>query len=127
MAATERAARTRTERDCLRPPIDHRSAPNMEPSARIFPLNELLDMPTSYATQAYDGGPDADLYLLDYNYIDHARTAACFTNLAKARAAHRWDFARKTLLLSAKGFHPDMERVLQLPHEFRTHHVFYEL
>jgi hypothetical protein len=43
----------------------------------IFVLNRLIDMPISYAMDGCHGDRDAELYFLDYNYINQERTAAC--------------------------------------------------
>ena len=93
--------------------------------SRIFVLNSLLGVPTAYPTGPHEGGPEADVYLLDYNYQERSETL--FARLAEARAAQRLDFSRKTLLLAARGLHPGGEELLALAREFATHHIFFEL
>jgi hypothetical protein len=93
----------------------------------VFVLNGLLDLPTGYATQSLRGSRDAELYLLDYNYIDAARTAAFAASLAQVRATHDLDFSRKTLLLAAKGLHPAGAELIRLLREFGTYLLFFEL
>lgn len=97
------------------------------PGHTVFVLNALIDMPTSYATKPYAGSSDAELYFLDYNYLNQAKTSACFSALASARATHQLDFSSKTLLLAAKGLHPANTELIELMREFRVHHVFFEL
>lgn len=94
-------------------------------SPRIFVLNALLGVPTTYPTGPYEGGPEAALYLFDYNYEDQSGTL--FARLAAARAAQRLDFSTKTLLLAARGLHPGGDELIALAREFRAHHVFFEL
>ena len=103
--------------------IDHAASPEHT----VFVLNSLIDMPTSYATKTYAGGSDAQLYFLDYNYINHAKTSTCLSDLASARATHQLDFSSKTLLLAAKGLHPANHELIAFMREFRAHHVFFEL
>jgi hypothetical protein len=93
--------------------------------SRIFVLNKLIDAPTSYPTKRYEGGPEEDLYLLDYNYAD--QRGSCVSTLEGVCAARHLDFSRKTLLLAAGGLHPEGAALIRLVRKFRTHHVFFEL
>lgn len=94
---------------------------------KIFVLNTLLGMPTSFPTERYEGGPESETYLFEYNYIDRARASASVAKLDEVRREGRLDFASKTLLLAAKGLHPLGDELLRLGREFRRHHVFFEL
>lgn len=94
-------------------------------SPRIFVLNSLIGIPTRYPTGPYEGGPDSELYLFDYDYSD--QTSACLSTLTAIRSAQHLDFSSKTLLLVARGLHPGGPELIKLAREFRTHHVFFEL
>lgn len=104
-----------------------RAAPEPTRGPPLFVLNPLIDMPTSHAAARHQGGRDAELYFLDYNYLQQASTAACLTRLAQVRADQDLDFSSKTLVLAAKGLHPANQQLLELVREFRQHHLFFEL
>ncbi len=93
----------------------------------VFVLNKAIGMPVSCPTESVEAGADAELYLLDYNYLDSRKTSACLEALAQLAAAQHLDFSRKTLLLSIKGLHPGGAQLIELARQFRTHHVFFEL
>ena len=97
------------------------------PSTPVFVLNTLLGMPTTFPTKPYEGGPESELYLFEYNYMDRAKALASIANLEEVRREQNLDFASKTLLLAAKGLHPLNEQLLDLGRRFRAHHVFFEL
>ncbi len=94
-------------------------------SARIYVLNSLVGVPTAYPTGPHEAGPDAEYYLLDYNYRDQSGTL--LARLAAACSAQRLDFSTKTLLLAARGLHPGGDELVAFVRQFRTHHVFFEL
>lgn len=95
---------------------------------RIFRLNPLIDLPSTLPTGGYEGGEDAELYFLDFDpYVDRSKTTGCLVRLAREVSARRLDLATKTLLLAARGLYPLGRELMTLLHDFRTHHVFFEL
>ncbi len=55
----------------------------------VFVLNRQIGMPTSWPTKSVEADADAELYLLEYNYLDSAKTASCLSALAELRAARQ--------------------------------------
>lgn len=107
-----------------------RRAPVVErvPAAqRVFVLNALVDIPSSYPLARWAGEADADPYVLDYNYIDRARARAGVAALLAAHAGGQLDAAHHTLVLNAKGLHPCGGELAALARAFARHHVFFEL
>lgn len=98
-----------------------------DPSTKVFVLNTPLGMPTTFPTEKYAGGPESELYLFEYNYMDRAKALASIASLETLRRTQNLDFSGKTLLLAAKGLHPLGDELLNLARQFRAHHVFFEL
>ncbi len=94
---------------------------------RLWDLNVLAGIPSSYAAPRPGGGPSADLCLLDHSYLDRARTLAGIAELLSAYRSERVDFSNKTLLLAAMGLHPIRDDLFALLGAFREHHVFFGL
>lgn len=94
---------------------------------RIWDLNALGGIPSSYAAPQLEGGAAAELCLLDHSYLDRARTVAGIAELLDLHRSGRVDFSSKTLLLAAMGLHPIRDELYELLGAFRTHHVFFGL
>jgi hypothetical protein len=95
--------------------------------ARIWDLNALTGIPSSYAAPQLEGGPAAELCLLDHSYLDRGRTLAGIAELMDLHRSGRVDFSNKTLLLAAMGLHPIRDELYALLGAFREHHVFFGL
>jgi hypothetical protein len=95
--------------------------------ARIWDLNVLAGIPSSYAAPQLEGGAAAELCLLDHSYLDRTRTVAGIAELMDLHRSGRVDFSNKTLLLAAMGLHPIGNDLFTLLGAFRAHHVFFGL
>jgi hypothetical protein len=94
---------------------------------RRFPnvalLNDAIGLPSIYARELFAGHLDVDVYLLDYNYLDRARTETCLEDLARLLGPGAQD---RTLLLAARGLDPHGLALLAFARRFARHHVFFE-